>query len=594
MSFSMADVVAAAGVGNPWDRAQDVATADPGAVTAMAGGFGEAAGHARTALAAAQRADPITADGYLVDQVPVHDAAAATAATRTALGDGGEHPAEIARMLTSVAGELTGTQNGVRSAITALDGELQAVTAALVRFAAASSTLTPADAAAAERALFDRAVAAVRTHGGRVNALLEDYDGVLASRTGLLAGLGYARPATPAGAPPVPPAGGTPQQNSAWWLGLSPAQREEILATNPKLVGNLDGIPAKVRDQANRAQLDSEAARLDGEIARARADVDAALDQGFFPSVFVLPRAEAEKARLATLLEQRAALTAVQDTVAQGDRQLLLLDISGHAAPRAAVAVGNVDTADHVAVFTPGLETTVTGEIGNYTNDAVGIVQSAEQQLTVAQGMDHHDTVAVVTWIGYDAPQLDTTFDADRSVALPYAAQHGGADLGRFYDGINASRPYDDPHLTALGHSYGSTTTGYGLQSATTPVDDVVLFGSPGASTNDITDLKVPPGHVAVIEARGDPVADLGAFGDDPNHLDGVVNLSAHEEHRGSTQLDESTGHSAYLRPNTTSQYNIAATVAGLPGNRIEGANSGAGDELRAPDFSVVATGGGI
>jgi Alpha/beta hydrolase len=250
--------------------------------------------------------------------------------------------------------------------------------------------------------------------------------------------------------------------------------------------------------------------------------------------------------------------------------------------------VGGVD----VAVFTPGLETTVTGEIGRYTNDAAGVVQSAEQQLRQAQGLDH-DTVAVVTWIGYDAPQLDTTFDADRSVALPNAAQHGGADLARFYDGINASRPYDDPHLTALGHSYGSTTTGYGLQGATTPVDDAVLFGSPGASTNDITDLKVPPGHVAVIEARGDPVADLGSFGNDPNHLDGVVNLSAGEQTLpDGTHLNESTGHSDYLVPNSTSQHNIAATVAGLPENQIEGPNSGLGDELRAPDISVVGLGG--
>ena len=74
-----------------------------------------------------------------------------------------------------------------------------------------------------------------------------------------------------------------------------------------------------------------------------------------------------------------------------------------------------------------------------------------------------------------------------------------------------------------------------------------------------------------VIEAKWDGVADLGAFGTDPNHLDGAHRLSAHEETADGVRLDESTGHSKYLTPNTASQYNIAATVTGLYDKRIEG-----------------------
>jgi hypothetical protein len=49
-------------------------------------------------------------------------------------------------------------------------------------------------------------------------------------------------------------------------------------------------------------------------------------------------------------------------------------------------------------------------------------------------------------------------------------------------------------------------------------------------------------------------------------------------------RLEESTGHSSvdqYLRPDTTSQYNIAAQVAGLPDKAVKGAPLGVGDVIR-------------
>ena len=175
-----------------------------------------------------------------------------------------------------------------------------------------------------------------------------------------------------------------------------------------------------------------------------------------------------------------------------------------------------------------------------------------------------------------------TTYREGRwSVGTADAARRGGADLARFYDGIDAARR-TDPHLTALGHSYGSLTTGYALQQAH-GVDDAVLFGSPGIGTDDLGELRVPAGHTGVVEAPWDPVADLGWFGDDPNRLDGVTGLSA----RVATLPDGTTAagsvlHAQYLTAGTTSQHNIAATVAGLPDQRILDAGVGVGDVLRA------------
>jgi alpha/beta hydrolase family protein len=387
-------------------------------------------------------------------------------------------------------------------------------------------------------------------------------------------------------APTPPPPGTPPDQVSAWWNTLSGAQQEELLLDNPAGIGNLDGIPSGIRDEANRAQLDGEATRINAEITDTRTRLDAVIArdaQHPVPFGKYSPERVDLEHHLAALQDQRNALDAVDKAIVGDNRELLLLDLntttSGHTEPHAAVAVGDITTATHVAVFTPGLFTTVAGTLPDHTTDVAGI-QSRAEQLLDATG--HHDqTVATVAWLGYDAPQGDNLANPAHTVAAPFAAQTGGTDLARFYDGVATSRP-DDPHITALGHSYGSTTTGYALQH-TTVVDDGVLFGSPGAATSDVTQLHLPPGHLGVIEARDDPVADLGAFGTDTNHLPGTTQLSAGPATApDGTPLTESTGHSEYTVPGSTSQYNIAATVAGLPDLRITTTdNSGFGDDLR-------------
>jgi hypothetical protein len=382
----------------------------------------------------------------------------------------------------------------------------------------------------------------------------------------------------------------TAADNAGWWAALSDAERARIVPEHPEWVGNLDGIPAEVRHDANMSRLAAETARVNSELGAARIELanaiaaEKAWPDGL-PGVGASRVAEAQ-ARVDNLVVQREALAAVNGTVGPG-LQLLLLDVNRDR-PRVAVAVGDVDTADHVAVLTPGMDSDVPTDIKRYTEDMRGVHDVAARELAFARRGD--ETVATVTWIGYQPLRVDAS-DLTNPMRSPVLtdrpATEGGADLARFSEGINASRA-SDPHLTALGHSYGSTTTGYTLQEAT-GVDDAVLFGSPGASTGDVADLGVPGGHVAVIEAREEVVGDLGRFGGDANHADGVTNLSS-SPHRlvdrpdltpEEATLRESTGHSAYLTPGTTSQHNIAATVAGLHDARIEGNNNDTGDTIR-------------
>jgi hypothetical protein len=376
------------------------------------------------------------------------------------------------------------------------------------------------------------------------NALIEEVGG-----TGLL-------DAFTSLVPVGPDPGATPEEVHDWWLALSPAQQLAATLVQSRTYGNTDGIPAQVRDLANRKNLPEYRQELLGMLENPEA-----YQPGEEPSTVDMFLATGPDFEIS---EKLRALDELESVVGRGDRQLLLLDPFAGQQLHAAVAIGDVDTADHVSVFTPGFTSTVQDSLGGYDTDMYDLRRLAQDK-TSRYG--DGGTVASVTWMGYDAPQMNEVTDWPRSVSMPNLARTGGDDLASFYEGINASRP-DDPHLTALGHSYGSLTTGYALQHDGTGIDDAVLFGSPGAGTWDRDDLHVPDGHLFVAEADDDPVADFGGtapFGRDPSHMPGVDFLSTHESDLPDGRRGEgSTGHSEYLQQDSTSQYNLAVTVGGL------------------------------
>lgn len=364
----------------------------------------------------------------------------------------------------------------------------------------------------------------------------------------------------------VPGRGTDPYEVSAWWASLTSPVQRALVRESAELVGNLDGLPARIRDQANRARLAAERAALEAEILRLEED----LADNWFGGVFT----DADAA-LAYARGKLAGLDRIEEVLGRGDRALLLLDSTGEQL-RTAVAQGDVDSAEHVAVFTGGHGTDVAGDLGRYDEQILLMRQQADD-LAARFGTG---SVAAVTWLGYEAPQgVWDSWRPGHSVAGRGAAERGAVELAAFYNGLDAARS-SAAHVVALGHSYGSLTTGLALQHGT-GVDDVVFFGSPGIGTGDVQDLGVRPGGVFVVEARRDPVADLAAFGPDPNRLDGVVGISAARETVDDTALAESVGHSQYLHPDTASQYGVAAVVAGVPERVPRDSGSGAGDVLR-------------
>ncbi|ORI18820.1 hypothetical protein BJD99_18910 [Rhodococcus sp. 1163] len=352
-----------------------------------------------------------------------------------------------------------------------------------------------------------------------------------------------------------------PAQLSELWSTLSPADKDALFA-HDNYIGNSDGLPVTDRDHYNRIKLDDE-----------------------------LSRAEA---RDPAVSDRLVDLQAVLDTIANNpDRMLLLLDTQSGVQTHAAVAVGNPDTADHVSVTTPGLGTTVGGAIGAMTDEGEQIKLTAEKQL---DNMPGHagETVSTVAWIGYDAPQLDKEdYTSEESlggliqVSEEWNAQAAAPNLSQFYEGIDASNHDGDPHLTAVGHSYGSLTTGLALQQ--TPagiVDDVIVYGSPGLGTgHDFVDssldkLNIEPGHAYEMTAHDDPVAHLNRFGWSPGYMSEFTHLDTDAETTADGVARQgATGHSEYPRSGDdgelrTSGYNTAVVIAGLadvPGQLVIG-----------------------
>jgi hypothetical protein len=364
-----------------------------------------------------------------------------------------------------------------------------------------------------------------------------------------------------------PPKDGTPSQNAGWWNSLSAAGQAILLRDHPDWLGNLDGLPGTVRSQANVARLPAERAALENQHTAAQAAVDQAKFL-YDPSGNVMAKA----LRNLDLVDRKLhSLDAIQGVMAQGGRQLLTLDTSGERV-KAGVAVGNVDTAEHVAVFTPGFTSTVDGSLKGYDDD-MRKLQVESQGLSGQFG--NKGQVAAVTWIGYEAPQTADVLNPDKSVASDGLAKIGAQKLDGFLNGIGASHDAQNQplHLTALGHSYGSLTTGIALQHDT-PVKDAVVFGSPGLDINSRSDLKVPEGHMFSEWSDQDSVPRLDIannFGVSPyqgisgGQLNDIQQLSTGDAAGADGSHHITHEHGQYLDDKSTSQYNMASVVAGRP-----------------------------
>jgi hypothetical protein len=357
--------------------------------------------------------------------------------------------------------------------------------------------------------------------------------------------------------PGAPGSGSSRSDVAAWWSTLTAAEKEAVIATYPDVIGAADGLPADARDQANRICLDGDLAELGSKE-----------DNG---TLSVAEGRVLENVRAADAALRTAEGYVDPTTGEQPGGQLWLYDPSAFDGDgRIAVAVGDLDTADDVAVRVPGI-TNDGRDASKLTQEAINVYQSA-----VYRG--DGSTVASMMWLGYDAP--DAFYDA--ATLTEGRAEDGGGRFADAIDGLRASRPYDTAHLTVIGHSYGSTTVAHAATDRHIDVDDIVLVGSPGAGggVDHASELGVGADHVWVGRNSEDLVAALGdhgwvgghtlfgaGLGNDPSEDDfGAHRFEAEDVtrsgwHRGVGQ------HGNYFNVDTESLYNIGRVVDGHGGD---------------------------
>jgi len=360
----------------------------------------------------------------------------------------------------------------------------------------------------------------------RVNQALttvrDGYEQTLRAYAGSLSGLrpAFAEVAAPdaawqataagAGAT-VPPPGTDPRAVAAWWQGLSQTERDSLLATRFDELGRLRGLPAVVLDVANRRrmsadqeQLTASKSTLDSQIAERAASL------GLDPSDESALRGDPS---LADLLDQRQDVNRQLDNAAAAEARVadaremaaakglppdevyvLSYDPVGPGRQEGvlAVAFGDPDVADNVAVAVPGVGTTVENGFPN------GQAVELRAAMDAAAPGTHN---AAVAWLGYDAPSWDlSVVSADNAI-------EGGPLLVSDVDGYRAAAEAagHDPHVTALGHSYGSTAVGYAAMHGLA-ADDIAFLGSPGVGASSVDQLSPGAGHVWAGMTEHDPI----------------------------------------------------------------------------------------
>jgi hypothetical protein len=312
-------------------------------------------------------------------------------------------------------------------------------------------------------------------------------------------------------------------------------------------------VPARDRDRANRLVLSDQLSALPTREAELTRQLNEVLGPYSGAGHYRVAASTTERLHIAALRHElaqvhasEAGLRAVRDKLAQFGDRALLMGIDGGGDGKAIVALGDPDHARHAAVFVPGINTDLLDIGGDL--DRVDNLQREAARMTPRSG-----DVSVIYWLGYDTPG---TIDA-----LQYGPSRAGAHaLTPFVDALRTThepdgRPY---HVTAVGHSYGTTVIAESALGGGLRVDDIIAAGSPGMHTDRAANLHLDPRHVWGGLAEGDLIG--GGLGD----LSFVHGEEPTEKAFGANRFVVDThGHSAYWTAGSASLRNQAAIVVG-------------------------------
>jgi uncharacterized protein YukE len=342
-----------------------------------------------------------------------------------------------------------------------------------------------------------------------IKKLLAQYDGIdRSTAAAVTSALGGPVPQMPPGTlgdpRQLPDKDAVPEDVKKWWDSLSRPEKDALIAEHPPELGNLNGLPADIRDEVNRAVMNDDLARVRDVAGRHGVSEDDVLTD---PARYGLTHTDAT--RFYNARRTSDGLAHQRGPNPKNPRPVLLWGyqpLADNAQGRAAIAIGNPDTAKNTAVIVPGTGSSVRdGWLADGHNDAINLYDQSRLA-------DPDDPTAVIMWMGYDAPDGFT----DPRIAAPDLARAGGDLLAADVNGLAATHT-GPSHVTVIGHSYGSTTVADAFAGSGMRADDAVLIGSPGTDlATSAGDFHLDGGNVYVGAASTDPVSWIGTPGDFP------------------------------------------------------------------------------
>lgn len=265
-----------------------------------------------------------------------------------------------------------------------------------------------------------------------------------------------------------------------------------LFALAPAAIGNLNGIPADVKNEFNRETLKG---LLAGDLT------------------------EEQRGQLKALL----SLLNSAENEGQPDTNLLSLFLATDGSPRSSVGFGDVDTADQITTLTHGVGTDM-GNLGEWSSSAISVKNALDKELG-DQGVG--GSTATVLFMEWDSGGTGDVWNIERP-------DSGAERLAQLLRGFDVANPAAQCNLEL--HSLATTAGTQAIVDNPGLVDNAWLYGSAGVTEQTAADLEnlIRRDLVTVhaTHASDDFVAPIGRWPVsehpvDPRTIPGVQEFSA-------------------------------------------------------------------
>ncbi|WP_051194074.1 putative alpha/beta hydrolase [Nocardia jiangxiensis] len=559
--------------GDPWHLQDQLLAGDPLRISTMAEAFHKTGSHVGQANSAFDTARRHFRDAYTSDGTDVIDDSATVQDASSRLHGSADALSKIGTSLEQIAAALATAQNTTHTHINALDKELKALESEYDNVPANMQTRRAAFQAEILPELQDAAVKVVAATYRQLKGTVDGYENLLDQHMTKLESAGYLPPIELDSA-----ASNTdPKKVYAWWTQLTPAEKKAMIDAHADVIGNLNGIPVADRDTANRQVMDADLGLVEGLAKSEGVSVDAILKD---PVKYCLTPDAVTRYRNASNVRAGLAAYGLPSPPRSGRYPTYLyayqpLAFGGKG--RAAIAIGNPDTAANTAVVVPGASQSVRASDGS--DKGWFAVQNAQAknlyEESNAADPSHH--TAVVAWMGYDDPTNGITAVAS---ANPSAERAGGNLLAQDVNGLQATHQ-GASHVTVVGYSAGAIVTSDAAAASHMHADDVVLLGPVSTDqAHNAADFHLDRGgHVYVGEASHD----LNAHGGH-TYLDTVSHVTSQGGEADPTSPDYGA---VQIRAEAPAKYDTPI-IGYTPEDHLHYFDAGS-DSLRATSEIVAA-----